>query len=545
MARIIPGVQVTVVKEVVPQQLSPSGVLGLVGVVERGGGVQRAASWSRFVELFGPGSAWSLPEARQALENGVFELVVSPVDASSASSASGGVGDGTNERFKLTARAAGVWSNGLKVELSQRKKGDAVTGIDLAVQRPGEDDPEKHQNLHILPGHPRYIGSVLAARSSLVQAESSRTLALATTGGSGTDLSAAGTASLNLLTDDKSTALVKIKVVSAATVNVKVTGTAAAANVVVKRGQVILAELTDVKLSTSAWDIVDALDELEDVTVEVGGWPNPGSATLAGGTDAGLTEYRDAIDALKEEGDVDMVLAAPQDFSKPDKIARIYSAVIAHSEVMAADSKGRVGFGQVAPGATSDQAGELAQSLVSDRFVLVAPSGCVGAVAGRVGGLSYFQSPTFKTISGVPKLSVALGIEAQQALLRTFVLPVVKERGRGVIVVKGITTDGDQINVRRVADRAVRGVKMIGDLFIGRLNTADGRAALKQKLAELLLQMEKDGAIVPSTDGTDPAFKVDVYSSQSDFAQGIVRVDMAVRPVRAIDYIYATVLVQA
>ncbi|MCK6518155.1 phage tail sheath subtilisin-like domain-containing protein, partial [Myxococcota bacterium] len=389
------------------------------------------------------------------------------------------------------------------------------------------------------------IGAVLAARSSHVQAESVRTLSLVTTRGSRTDLSSAGTKSLNVITDDKSTAVVKLTVLGSATVNLKVTGTSAAADVLLTSGQTILADLKDVNLSTSAWAIVDALDELEEVSIEIGGWSQAGSATLSGGTDAGLTEYRDAIDALKEEGDVDMVLAAPQDFSKPDKIARIYSAVIAHSEVMAADSKGRVGFGQVAPNATSDQAGELAQSLVSDRFVLVSPSGCVGAVAGRVGGLSYFQSPTFKTISGVPKLSSALGIEAQQALLRSFVLPVVKERGRGVIVVKGITTDGDQINVRRVADRAVRGVKMIGDLFIGRLNTADGRAALKQKLAELLLQMEKDGALVPSTDGTDPAFKVDVYSSQSDFAQGIVRVDMAVRPVRAIDYIYATVLVQA
>jgi hypothetical protein len=68
---------------------------------------------------------------------------------------------------------------------------------------------------------------------------------------------------------------------------------------------------------------------------------------------------------------------------------------------------------------------------------------------------------------------------------------------------------------------------------------------LKEKLTEVLLQMEKEGAIVPSTDGTEPSFVVDVYSSQLDFAQGIVRVDMAVRPVRAIDYIYATVTVQA
>lgn len=87
-------------------------------------------------------------------------------------------------------------------------------------------------------------------------------------------------------------------------------------------------------------------------------------------------------------------------------------------------------------------------------------------------------------------------------------------------------------------------MKLIGDLFIGRLNTEDGRNALKQKLLEFLTQMEKDNALVPSTDGTDPAFKVDVHSSQADFAKGIVRVDMAVRPVRAIDYIYATILVQ-
>ena len=56
--------------------------------------------------------------------------------------------------------------------------------------------------------------------------------------------------------------------------------------------------------------------------------------------------------------------------------------------------------------------------------------------------------------------------------------------------------------------------------------------------------MERDGALVPSTDGTDPAFKVDVFSTQADFANGIVRVDIAVRPVRAIDFIFATILVK-
>jgi hypothetical protein len=191
----------------------------------------------------------------------------------------------------------------------------------------------------------------------------------------------------------------------------------------------------------------------------------------------------------------------------------------------------------------SDTHAQLASNLVSDRFVLVAPNGVVGAVTGLVGNLPYFHSPTFKRMTGLAELP-PISTEDQKALLRGNVVPVVLERGRGTIVLRGLTTDGDQINVRRVADRAVRMLKMIGDLFIGLLNNADGRTALKQKLVEALVQMEKDGAIVPSTDGKDPAFKVEVYSSQADFALGIVRVNMAVRPVRAIDYIYATITVQ-
>ncbi|HND34087.1 MAG TPA: phage tail sheath C-terminal domain-containing protein, partial [Myxococcota bacterium] len=177
-------------------------------------------------------------------------------------------------------------------------------------------------------------------------------------------------------------------------------------------------------------------------------------------------------------------------------------------------------------------------------FVLASPHGCAGALAGRVGSLAYFRSPTMKTLVGLPELPIRHGQEDQKALLIGRLLPVAKERGRGVIVVKGITTDGEQISVRRVADRASRGVKLIGDLFIGRLNNADGRAALRQKLSEFLYQMQRDGAIVPSTDGESPAFQLEVHSTQDDFSKGIVRVDLAVRPVRAIDFIYATLLVQ-
>lgn len=442
---IIPGVSVSVVKDVLPQQLAPSGVLGLVGFTGGAAGTLRAASWNRVRELCGDVTAFSLPEARQAIDNGVSELViVSLPGVGFTAGASLTNGDANKQAIKLRARAGGLWANSLDVVVSERTANNAVVAVDLAIARRGGGDTIEQLR--------------------------------------------------NITADKLSAALATLSLV--------------------------------------------ALDGAAD------GLPKAGTYALTGGKDAAVSDYQTALDALREEADVDSVLAAVQDFSKPADVIAIYSSVIAHCNNLSGDAKGRIGFGQIGPQWTVAAAKEAVSNLVSDRFVLVAPGGVVGAVAGLVGNLSYFQSPTFKALAGLGPLARALKVEEQTELLKSFIVPVATERGRGTIVVRGLTTDGDQISVRRVADRAVRTMKMIGDLFIGRLNNADGRGALKQKLIEALLQMQREGAIVPSTDGKDPAFKVDVYSSQEDFAKGIVRVDMAVRPVRAIDYIYATVLVQ-
>ncbi len=440
---IVPGVSVSVVKEVLPQQLAPSGVLGLIGFTGGAAGTQRAASWARVREVAGDVVALSLPEARQAIDNGVSELVIVslPNDGFTAAAAVDS-SDAQGQPIKLKARAGGIWANGLDVVVTARGQ----TAVDIAVKRRGSD-----------------------------------------------------------------AAIEQVRNVGAA-------GLSAA-----------LGGLTTVALDGAAATL-----------------PKPGTYPLAGGKDASVQDYQNALDALLEEPDVDLVLAAVQDLSDANKanVISIYGAVISHCNNMSGDAKGRLGLGQVGAGWSLATAKEVVSNLVNDRFVLVSPHGVVGAVAGLVGNLPYFQSPTFKALSGTGPLSKALKTEEQTELLKSWIVPVVTERGRGTIVLRGLTTDGDQISVRRVADRAVRTMKMIGDLFIGRLNNADGRGALKQKLIEALLQMQREGAIVPSTDGKDPAFKVDVYSSQEDFAKGIVRVDMAVRPVRAIDYIYATVLVQ-
>lgn len=456
MARIIPGVEVKVIKEVVPPQLAPSGVLGIVGLVApaREGTtrkrVERVASWGRFRELYRSASALAMPEVQQALQNGVYELAVVAVESQTAAVATLAFfdenADVEHPWLELAARVPGTACNGIEVRLRTLNFQGMIKHT-LEVSRAGETI-EVHRELSSDPDSERYFPAVLDARDSILE--------------------------------------------------------------------VLQAPTTSPELS------------LEGV--------------LAGGTDATPDEYSSALALLEDQPDVDLVIASVQNLTL-DRAPTIYGAVIAHCEQMSRDAKGRLGFGQI-PVDLDDEQDKLVAALVSDRFVLFAPYGVLGAAVGRIASLPYHHSPTFKTLAGLGVLEPALGAVQQRAYLKDFIVPVAEVHGRGTVIVRGLTTDGDQINVRRVADRAVRGVKQIGERFIGKLNTETGRTALKQKITEFMLQMAADNAIVPSTDGSDPAFKLDVYSSQADFAKGIVRVDLALRPVRAIDFIYATVLVQ-
>lgn len=444
---IIPGVQVSVVKEVLPRQLAPSGVLGIVGFTERslpGKRTARASSWNLFRETFGPATARSMPEARQALDNGVYQLVIAPLSSDAGSIAKTTVSVASGNEIEVLARVPGTWANGIVVNVTTRLDRKQQKVCDITLNSGNGDLLERHRGMN----SPQSLAKALEAS-------------------------------------------------------------------------------TVVRMSEA----------------DGAGFPKDGNYLLKGGQDATPEAYRNALEHLNSEPDVDMVLASVQDFSvdKHGDVLEVYNAVVEHCQRMSSETCGRLGLGQVPP--TGIEPTTFVSHLRSERFIVVAPHGVVGAVAGRIGDLGYYESPTFKSLVGAGSVAT-LSVEEQRALLQAGIAPVVLDRERGVIILRGITTDGDQINVRRIADRAVRTLKMIGDRFIGRLNTADGRDALKQKLIEALLQMVRDGALVPSTDGTDPPFKVDVYSSQQDFALGVVRVDMAVRPVRAIDYIYATVLVQ-
>lgn len=556
MARIIPGVQVTVIKEVVPPQLAPSGVLGLVGLVApaRPGvvhkPVERVGSWGRFRELYGNATALAMPEAQQALQNGVFELVVVAVDPATATNATASIEYDEADWLVLSARAPGTAPNNLQVVFAAQSFEGAIQSYELRVRR-GSEDIEIHRNLSPFPGAPRWIGSVLANADSILSIdEPTWTI---TDFEAGVTLSApTHSATVAVIgTGPEQVKLLEIVMkampgdIPPANIPLQFKTTGDTFRLLRNPGEPdesILLELP-ADAPELAWRIAQACADAVDLDVEITLPELSATVDVLGGADAAVSAYTDALGELVDVQDVDLVVASVQDLSN-QRAAQIYGAIISHCELMSADAKGRLGFGQVPPANDLEANVDLVGSLISDRFALFAPHGVLGAAVGRIGSLPYFHSPTFKTLAGLGQLEPALRVEAQQSYLKANVVPVAELPGRGNVVVRGLTTDGDQINVRRVADRAVRGVKQIGELFIGKLNTEDGRNALKQKLNEFLLQMASESAIVPSTDGSDPAFKLDVFSTQADFALGIVRVDMAIRPVRAIDYIYATVLVQ-
>jgi hypothetical protein len=264
-------------------------------------------------------------------------------------------------------------------------------------------------------------------------------------------------------------------------------------------------------------------------------------ASLSGGVTGIVSkaDYEAALEKLEGEPDVDIVYAC--DVIDPE----IHALIEAHCLKMSIDAKNRIGMGTVGKNESIKDICSRTMTMASDRFVLVAPYGVSGAVAGLISRLNYYESPTFKAISGISKLEKKYTPSEEMEMLKAGVLPLEAQKGRGIVVVKGISTSKEQISVTRIADHAVRGVKSVSDLFIGTLNSPSGRSALKGKITEFLMRMESEGALVPSTDGKEPAFLVDVYSSELDFAQGIVRVNVAVRPVRAMEYIYATNKVEA
>jgi hypothetical protein len=452
LVRVIPGVEIKVVKEIIPPPAYPSGVVALMGTAEKGPLLESThiGTFREFTETFGSNPNYTLTnDAKRCFQNGVFETVITRIAGVGGNNATVTLKDGKKaDTVQLQAKSIGNIGNEIKVQV---EKGSTENTVKILLT--DNNTFEVFDNLTMDRKSERYLVRYVSQNSELVTAD-------------------------------------------------------------------------DLKSSTPAPDNNPIFGEKK-----LSGGKEPGPPTIEG--------FEAALEKLESEPDVDMVLAC--EVSDP----AIHAAVEAHCKNMSEEAMGRIGIGTVGKGENIKDILRRTETLSSDRFVLVAPYGNVGAVAGLISRLSYFESPTFKPVSGISELEERYTPSQLRQLIKAGSLALTAQRGRGIIVVKGITTSSEQISVLRTVDHAVRSVKSTGDLFIGTLNSPSGRSALKEKLTELLIRMEREGSIVPSADGEEPPFVLDVYSSNLDFAQGIVRVDLAVRPVRAIDYICATIVVQA
>jgi hypothetical protein len=494
MTLILPGVEIQVVKEIVAGQLNPSGILGLIGITEDNPDGKpkkkaRASSFKEFRNLFGTSIDYTVPEGKQAFQNGVSEIVMVPVTSQAMTTATLDLkGKSGDTVFKMTARAKGSWANDLKVKV-EGKEDDEGNKTMVRLTLSYKDVVEFYDNLYLDPSHDRYLCNVVNAQSELIT--------------------------------------------------------------VTNPGNKKGGKKNNKKEETADED-AEAAEAPTVVDTGMKELPVNTEENLSGGSSPLAKDFDDALIQLEAEEDVDMVLASIGDYSDWDLVKHVFASIESHCNVLSGNCMNRIGFGSAPPPdnfpSIEDEVDFISKQTLtmnSDRFVLVAPHGYAGAVAGLVGNLPVHQSPTFKNVSGLPDLKQKYSPSHLKSLLKSNILTLEAKKGKGIIVEKGIATSGEQISVQRVADKAVRGTKLIGDLFIGTLNNVNGRNALREKCVEFFLQMEKDGAIVPSADGSDPSYKVDVYATDDDISKGIVRVDIAVRPVRAIDYIYGTILVRA
>lgn len=559
---VVPGVRVETRFDVLPPLPAPSGVVGLAAIVDRPPSPTRLLGVTKAAEVpgvFGPGTAASAPELVHALGNGAAEVVVAPVTGGGPGSLSL-LNANSNPAVILRARSNGTWSNDIAVDVRSvaDSSGDPVR-VSLRIFRSGQV-VEEFPDLVVEAGSHQDLFDTINTRSiyvvaldpSLGGATPAPGTYVLPTDGTGVDVPVESSTDV-LFTMfpepavDPSGLTVEVESPSGDNVTVRVFRDGAQQE-----------EFTRLTMNPDSGNYLPAVLLRDSSLVHVhqassltGTDQLPAAVSptpLAGGASPGSADYQAAINLLGEDSRINLVLAAIEPTRTDALVRTIHQSLVAHAVAQADAGSPRIAFGAVTAAEQDDldRIRDHAATVRNRRFALVSPAGAAGAVTGTIARTNPSISPTFKTVPlfGVPAATYTES-ELNRLLGPTHNVVVVQQRtGRGVVVLRGLDTTGDQISVTRVADAAIREVKAISENFIGELNTADARTALREQIVATFTRMERAGDLVPSTDGSDPAFLVDVYSTQQDFAQGIVRIDIAVRPVRAIDFIYATIRVK-
>jgi hypothetical protein len=567
-ALVVPGVRVEARFDILPPLPAPSGIVGAVGIVDRppASGLISVTKVSEMADLLGTGTEVSMPQVVHALGNGASEVVISAVVGGASASATL-LNVNSKPAVRLRCRSHGAWGNSLYADVRgiYGADGKKLMRVTLRLLLNGSV-VEEFDGLRILSGAVDDLFETVNATSRYVVALDPGLDGITLAGFAAQPFDSDGLISVNSA-GASGTTVMKLYAAPGAsttdmTVKLDVAADGSATMSVYQHGlqETFTGLTTDPDAATYLPYVLQKQSRLVRARIvnslnvdEVLPRPTDAPVQFTSGSSPNTAAYATAIDLLSDDPRIDLVMASIEPGRADAEVSTIHQALQAHAVSMADNGAPRIAFGSISTGEqTAAYSNDL--SLVREhaamvrnrRFVLVAPSGAEGAVVGLVGRLDPQDSPTFKSVPLFGMNPAKLRESQLNDLLGpTMNLCVVQDRaGHGVVVLRGLDTTGDQISVTRVADECIRETKAIAENFIGELNTDQARGALKQQIVATFTRMQRDGALVPSTDGSDPAFVVDVYSTQLDFAQGIVRVDIAVRPVRAIDYIYATIRVK-
>jgi hypothetical protein len=168
----------------------------------------------------------------------------------------------------------------------------------------------------------------------------------------------------------------------------------------------------------------------------------------------------------------------------------------------------------------------------SDQLVTLGPTYLAAMIAGRLASLAPHVSLTNQTLP-VTALDVDYSTTVHRNLLLGRVMAV--RRRFGHQIVRGISTDPgafSQVSVRRTVDFAKAGVRLGSDPYIGKLNNARVRAALKATLDGFLSQMVVDEMLT--------GYELEVTATRPQEIRGIASVVMTLQPTFSIDFIRVT-----
>lgn len=258
------------------------------------------------------------------------------------------------------------------------------------------------------------------------------------------------------------------------------------------------------------------------------------------GADSGEDEYKTGLAGLANEL-VNIVLLAGQD------AATMGSVLQGHLNTAKETDHERIGL-LGAPG--EEISAYLGHSISSDRMILVAPgiayhdgrtlpaAYTAAAVAGLMSSIPVQTSLTNRAIT-LPGVTLKFNRGQQEQLIKHNVLAVVEKFGYRLL--KGITTSGEgtpfsAIPTRRIVDYAKYGVRSAADPYIGRLNNARVRAALKATLDGFLTRMVDDEQLT--------GYELEVTATRSQEIAGEVSVVMTLQPTFSIDFIKVTMVLK-